>query len=151
MVVRTRRPVSMFDEMDRMLDSMFDNAHSFGKIGSLSTRNPAVDVTEHETLYRIEAELPGLDESLVDIKVEDGVLTLSTPEKILDANLKAEDSEQPRYLIRERRSVHFNRSFVLPKDVDREGITAHFSKGLLTLTLPKQEKALPRKIEIKTT
>jgi HSP20 family protein len=153
-VITNPKSGSVFNEMDRILDSMFDNSHSFGRIGSLTTRHPAVDIKETETGYTMEVELPGLIQEDVEITIEDGVLHLSEKEK--SQNPEAEDREKEqkpedsskRYLLRERNHRRINRSFVLPKDVDREAVQARFNNGLLILSLPKQEKALPRKINI---
>ena len=144
--VQGRRPASVFDEMDRIMDSMFDNSHGFSRIGSLSNRNPAVDVLETPQDYSLEAELPGLEQNQVEIKVEDGVLHISSIES--ETTQKVETENEPKYLVRERRNKVFSRSFVLPKDVDAEKISAKFANGLLVLTLPKLEKAQPRKIAI---
>ena len=51
--------------------------------------------------------------------------------------------------MRERRHSEFARSFVLPREVDREKISAGFKNGLLTVTLPKVPKAQPKLIEVK--
>lgn len=162
-IIQSKRPRTRFDEMDRIMDSMFDNLPSFSRIGSLATRTPAVDVVEEEHRYLITAELPGMDETQIDIRVETGVLTISNNDQKrvqTDTNSSEEHTinreshsgatTPTRYLIRERRPANFSRNFVLPKDVKFDSITASFSNGLLTLELPKEEKALPRKIEIKT-
>jgi HSP20 family protein len=162
-IIQSKRPRTRFDEMDRIMDSMFDNLPSFSRIGSLATRTPAVDVVEEEDRYLITAELPGMDETQIDIRVETGVLTISSIDQKRvqgDSNNSGEQTTNKeahsgaktptRYLIRERRYTHFSRNFVLPKDVTFDSITASFSNGLLTLELPKEEKSLPRKIEIKT-
>ncbi|KGE71735.1 hypothetical protein DC28_10865 [Spirochaeta lutea] len=144
----------MFNEMDRILDSMFDNSHSFGRVGSLTTRHPSVDIRENEAGYILEAELPGLTQEDIDITLEDGVLHLSQSSKGSgDSNAgETEQQEQTkpaeRYLLRERNRAEINRSFVLPKDVDQAKVQARFAHGLLILELPKQEKALPKKISI---
>jgi HSP20 family protein len=159
MIVTRRSPRTMFEEMDRVMDSMFDNLPSFSRIGNLATRNPAVDVVEEEDRYLITAELPGMDESRVDIKIDNGILTITSLEQkkaeerteaTTEAPIRTPQEQSKRYLVRERRSSNFSRNFVLPKDVAFDRISATFSYGLLTLELPKEEKALPRKIEIKT-
>lgn len=163
LIIQRKGPRTRFEDIDRVMDSMFDNLPSFSRLGGLTTRNPAVDVVEEESRYLITAELPGLDETRVDIKVENGVLTLSSVDQKRVQGETSQPSDEPRdndskpsievpkrYLIRERRSTNFTRNFVLPKDVKFDSITATFSHGLLTLDLPKEEKALPRKIEIKT-
>ncbi len=141
--IRVTHPATFLSDMDRILDSMFDNVHSFGKIGSMTNRHPVVDVLEDEQGYSIIAELPGMQENQVDIKVDNRVLTISS-------NTTVDNSGEKRYLIQERKPMTFTRSFVLPKEVEIEQIHAEFSQGLLTLHLPKMEKALPKKIQIQS-
>lgn len=144
-IVRGKRPLTVFEEMDRILDSVFDNVHSFGRVGSLGYRHPAVDISENDKEYQLVAEIPGFDESEVEVKVDEGILSINASKE----GEKEEGKEDGRYLVRERRSAKFSRSFVVPKDVDQDKINAGFSKGLLTLTLPKVEKAQAKKITIK--
>ncbi|HUZ17657.1 MAG TPA: Hsp20/alpha crystallin family protein [Spirochaetia bacterium] len=127
---------SLFDDMDRIFGSFFDDG--------FEVRTPAVDVREEDDRYMLEAELTGLSEKDVDVRVHDGLLTISSK--------KEENKEEKKegYILKERRSSGFSRSFLLPKDVDQEKIDAAFANGLLTLTLPKQEKSLPKTIEVKT-
>jgi len=105
---------------------------------------PAVDVKEEEAQYLLETDLPGFADKDIDIKVEDNLLTISSK--------KGEDKVQndKGYLIKERQNCAFTRSFVLPRDVDKDKIEANFKDGVLTLKLSKQPDAKPRQIEIKS-
>jgi HSP20 family protein len=135
-LIRYTRPNELFD-WSRMLDNFFDDTPVW------NARVPSVDVRESEDGYLMEAELPGLTEKDVELKIEDNILTLSSR--------KAESKEEDKngYLIRERRSAEFCRTFVLPKDVDRENIKAEFKNGLLAVSIPKAPEAKPRKIDVK--
>jgi HSP20 family protein len=135
-LIRYTRPNELFD-WSRMLDNFFDETPVW------NTRVPAVDVRESEDAYVMEAELPGLTDKDVELKVEDNILTLSS------RKAEAAEEEKNGYLIRERRSAEFCRTFVLPKDVDREKIKAEFKNGLLAVSLPKVPEAKPRKIDVK--
>ena len=142
----TYRPksVSVFDEMDRMIDSFFSGSNHTFKNG----RFPAVDVVEKENGYSLSVELPGYGKDDVDIKVDNNVLTISAAEE----EKKVEESgekEEVRYVLNERSSRHFTRTFVLPKEVDKDHIEASFKNGLLELDIPKTPKAAPKKISIK--
>jgi len=132
----TYRPTDLWN-WDSVLDRFFDDSPL--DLG----RSPAVDVREGEKEYTMEVELPGLTEKDIEVNVENNLLTLSSK--------KEEDrkEEKKNYLVRERRSFEFKRSFSLPEDVQRDGINAEFKNGLLTLTLPKSPEAQPRKIEVK--
>jgi HSP20 family protein len=95
-------------------------------------RVPAVDVVESDNSFSISAELPGIDEKHVDVKVSGGVLTI--------AGEKQEEKEEKRkdYTLSERRYGSFERSFRLPEGVDTDKIDATFKNGVLRLKVPKK-------------
>jgi HSP20 family protein len=107
---------------------------------------PAVDVVEKDGAYEITAELPGMDEKNIDIKLSNGTLTIRGEKK--------EETEERRkdYFLSERRFGSFMRSFQIPAGVDAEKIDASFAKGVLTVTLPKTAEAQQgeKKIDVKT-
>ncbi len=127
--------LSLFNDMDRLFHSSFDD--------TVSHRAPSVDVREEEGRYLLEAELPGLTEKDIDVKVEDNLLTITSAREM------EQEEKKNGYLMKERRSASFRRSFVLPKDAEKEKIEASFKNGLLTLEIPKTEQAKPRKIDVK--
>jgi HSP20 family protein len=98
-------------------------------------RAPAVDVVEKEKAYEITAELPGMDESNIDVKFSDGTLTIKGEKRD-----KKEDKQKDYYLS-ERHYGSFQRSFGVPDGVDADKIEADFKNGVLTVTLPKTEQA----------
>lgn len=105
---------------------------------------PAVDIAEKEKAYEITAELPGLDESDIEVSVSNGTLTIRGE--------KREESEEKQkdYYLSERRYGAFQRSFALPDGINVEKIEASFRKGLLTITLPKTAEAQKaRKITVR--
>ncbi len=106
---------------------------------------PAVDVTEDDKAYKIAAELPGMTEKDVDVSITGDMLVLKGEKR-----QEREEKEKNRYLA-ERAYGAFQRSFVLPDGIDRDKISAEFSKGVLTLTLPKTQDAQKqqKKIEVK--
>lgn len=106
---------------------------------------PAVDISEDAGGYKMTAELPGMSEKDVEVVVSGDMLTLKG-EKRQETEKKEEN-----YHLCERSWGAFQRSFTLPQDVDREKIAAEFTKGVLTLTLPKTAQAQQqrRQIEIK--
>jgi HSP20 family protein len=143
----TYRPksVRVFDEMDRMIDSFFTGNSK----PAIHGRYPAVDVVENEESYGLSVELPGYGKDDVDIKVDNNVLTISAVEEKTEEK-KEDKSEEVRYVLRERSSRSFTRTFVLPKEADRDNIEASFENGLLVLEIPKVPKAVPKKIDIRT-
>lgn len=135
-LIRYTRPTELFD-WNRMLDSFFDDAPVW------TTRVPAVDVKEEEKRYLMEVELPGLTEKDIELKVEDNILTLSSKKE------ESKEEKKNGYLLRERQSSEFCRTFVLPKDANHAEINAEFKNGLLVVNVPKKPEAQPRKIDVK--
>ena len=132
-----RRDLSIFDDF---FDSML------GAWDNYSTRLPAVDVEETPENYLVKAELPGFDENNVKITVDKHVLHISG--EVNETEKEKEESGR-KYLIKERRYESFERSFSLPDGLDESAITADFSNGILTVTLPKAPSEQPKKIEVK--
>ena len=101
---------------------------------------PPVDIYETENGLTVVADLPGVENKDVDIRVDNGILTIQA---------RASDGVrgEPRYS--EFQLANFFRQFQLSEQVDQGKISAELRHGVLTLTLPKAEKAKPRKVEIK--
>ncbi|MFW5718391.1 MAG: Hsp20/alpha crystallin family protein [Spirochaetota bacterium] len=92
---------------------------------------PAVDVKSSSKRYIVEAELPGMTQSDVDVRVEEDRLVLSA-EREEETEKKGEE-----FIRRERYARSFTRTFRLPADVNRAKIEAEFSDGVLTVTVPR--------------
>ena len=108
---------------------------------------PAIDVVEKKDASLMYVELPGVDASSVDISFEQNVLTVrGTKATSIDIAKEGE----VRVYAAERVNGSFERSIRLPEFVDGERISADFSNGLLTITVPKAQAAQPRRIEIRT-
>lgn len=149
-----RKPVR-----DPMLDLLYNLERRMGKvfndpltyvdwgIPEIATAAwvPAVDIFEEPEHLRIVAEIPGVKPQDVKITVEDNVLTIKgTKDQV--AEEKAEKVH--RY---ERTYGVFERTFTLPGTVNAEAIKATYEHGLLTLLLPKLEKAKARQITVDIT
>ena len=133
--------------LDSLLNGCMDNTMSCN--GSYRS-TPRVDVIETKSAYNLYMDLPGMNESSVDIQIEKGVLNISSKkEEIKEAKKDDKEEEKAKYLLRERRTMEFERSFSLPDDVDEENITASFKNGVLEIVMQKTETKKPRKIEIK--
>ncbi len=150
-----------FENLRREVDRLFDDfsggmwrspfARSFfdvepfrrgeGTFGAV----PAVDVTQTDKGYEITAELPGLAEKDIDVKLANGILTIRGEKR----NEKEEKNKD--YYVRERSFGSFERSFQLPEGVDADKINASFNKGVLTIMVPKsaQAQSAEKKIEVK--
>jgi HSP20 family protein len=115
----------------------------FGRMGS-SMRVPDTDVIESENEIRVVCELPGMRTEEVELSLENNVLTISGEKQ----EERQSGREGDNYHLSERRWGRFSRSFVLPREVNQEQIKAQFENGVLTVTIPKNEKARRRRIEI---
>jgi HSP20 family protein len=104
---------------------------------------PTADIIENDKEYTIKAELPEVKKEDIDIKVENGMLTLSGERRV---EKSTDDEKQHR---RESFYGRFARSFSLPEDVDVTKITADCRDGVLKVHLPKTEAKKPRSIDVK--
>jgi len=141
-----RRPAvarSVFENFDDMIESFFGR-DTFVPANLTGSRVPAVDVRETPDGYLVEAELPGLTEKDISVKVEDRTLMIESVKAE-----KTEKEEEGRYVIRERRSLSFSRAFTLPEDAETDGIEASFKNGVLEVGIKKRPEAKPRSIEVK--
>ena len=102
-------------------------------------------MAEREGAYEISAELPGLDEKDVEVKLANGLLTIRGEKK------EEREEKEKDYYLSERRYGAFTRSFQVPEGVDADKVEARFAKGVLTVTLPKTAEAQKqeKKIEVK--
>jgi len=107
---------------------------------------PPIDMSEDEKAYKISAELPGLDAKDVEVSVSGDRLVLKGEKR------QEHEEKNKNYYHSERTYGSFQRSFELPASVDRDKIAADFSKGVLTITLPKTVamQKQQKKIEIKS-
>lgn len=105
--------------------------------------NPVVDISENKDEFLVKAEIPGVSKENVSIQVDDRVLTVKG-EKKLEYETDNDKTHRSECLY-----GSFIRSFTLPKDVEEENIRADYKNGVLTLTIPKSEKAKPKQIEVK--
>jgi HSP20 family molecular chaperone IbpA len=107
------------------------------------TYTPPIDIHEGPEGLTLEADLPGATERDLDVQLEDNVLSLH-------ARIDSPVPEGARLLHEEYRLGDYQRSFILSDEVDRDGITAELTHGVLRLFLPKSDRARTRRIEIKS-
>lgn len=108
-------------------------------------RAPEADVVETENAIIVAMDAPGMSPDDFEIGLENNVLTVSGERRPEWA--EAEEARATWHLS-ERRYGKFSRSFVLPRDVDQDGIQARFDNGVLSVTVPKSERARRRRIQI---
>lgn len=134
------------NDLVNLLDNIFNDFYSFSipslqKIrGELS---PRIDISETDSDYHIDTDLPGIDQKDIDIKLDNNILTIKG---------KSEDQSETKernYYIKERYYGSFQRSISLPNNMNADDIDAKFENGVLHIKIPKKEQENTRKIEIK--
>jgi HSP20 family protein len=142
----TRQPADNGELAQRMFNRLFDQSFNGWPFTENATLNsswaPACDIFEDKDGIKIVAEVPGLAPEDVKISLENNTLTIRGEKK----QVAEEKTERVhRY---ERSYGAFERSFGLPTTVDPEKVEAVVVNGLLTITLPKIERAKPREIQV---
>ena len=127
-------------DLDRLTARRGDQAA--GDSRGVADWTPAVDILERKDRFVLRADLPGVGVDAIDVRMEDGVLTLSG-ERTREAD---EEIDGVRRF--ERSSGRFLRRFSLPESADAEQITARSTNGILEVSIPKQPEAQPRRITV---
>ncbi len=130
------------DPFERILDS-FLTPQGGARTGGNLMRAPETDVVETEREIRVVTEMPGLKRENIEVDVENNVLTIRGEKRE-----ERTEGEGGKFHLAERRYGTFTRSFVLPRDVDADAIQAAFEDGVLTIVIPKSEKARRRRIDV---
>jgi HSP20 family protein len=110
---------------------------------SFADWSPSVDIEEDAEKYLIKADLPGVDKEDIDVKLENGMLSIRG-----EKHTETETDNGGKRHRRERFHGTFSRSFTLPDSVDEDNVDASYKDGVLTLAIPKVEKAKPKSIDI---
>ncbi len=145
---------SLRSEIDRLFDDVAPNLWHRPLASALMPRvprlseldvAPAVDLAETDKSYEISCELPGMEEKDIEVAISNGILTIRGEKQ------EEKEEKKQEYVLSERRYGSFQRTFRMPDGVDAEKIAANFSKGVLSITLPKTPEAQrnERKIQIK--
>jgi len=140
---RSEVPSRLWPESTGFFEDFFND---FPLAGSLQ-RNaegwmPAVDILEKDGNLLLRAELPGMTEKEIDLKLDGHVLTLKGERK------QEHEEKEGNFHRIERSYGSFSRSFTLPETADREKISAEYKNGVLTVTIPQKPEAKPREITV---
>ena len=138
-------PIREMAAMQNVMDRMFDETwRSLRPVSEIDGNALALDVHEDDTNYFVSTALPGVTEDNIHINLHDDVLTIEAelPERKVER-------EGSRTLVQERVYGKYSRRIRLPNSVNAEKVEAQYENGVLTLTLPKAENALPRNIPVK--
>jgi HSP20 family protein len=127
------------------INRLFGNTRETESSSATANWVPSVDIHEYANRFELYVDLPGIEPADVELTLDGGVLTLSGDRHEQSITKSAEDLQGRRT---ERGYGHFHRRFVLPDTVDAEKVNATGKNGVLTVTIPKQPKAMPRRIQI---
>ena len=125
-----------FPDIDRELNRMDRKLY-----GHNTDRLMKTDVHEHEDHYEVDIDLPGFKKDEIELQLNHGYLTVSAS-KGLD---KDEETKKGKLIRQERYAGSMQRSFFVGENVKEEDIKASFHHGVLSLIVPKEEKAVPEK------
>ncbi len=134
--------VSLREAMDRLVQDSF--VRPAGSLLQGSRGGVPLDVVEKDNSYQVHASLPGIKPEDVQITVQGNTVTIRG-ETGTEQERKDKDEN---WIVRERRSGAYFRSFTLPSEVDASKAMARYENGVLVLELPKAEAAQPRHIPI---
>ena len=128
--------LSLHRNVNRLFDEVFQGLGTPSPFNQMTPRNgtwPRVEFSENDKEIQVMAEVPGLEEKDIEVLLEDGVLTLRGEKKS-----ETEDKDRQ---FSERYYGRFERRLALGREVDEGKVSATFKNGVLTVTLPKTEKA----------
>lgn len=133
-------PFSALRDLETQFGRLFDE---FAEGGGPRSWSPAIDLTEKEDTYEIEADLPGMKKEDIELVVVDNLVTIKGERK------SQTEARREGYHRFERQYGSFTRTFEIPGGFQGDAITAKFEDGVLRVTLPKREEMKPRQIEVK--
>jgi len=144
------RPRGIEDQFGRLVENMFEEFFApFTQGSSLSqwsgegTLSPRLNVSENDTAFEVQAEMPGVKKEDVKVAIENQRVTIEGESK-----RESEQREGESVLYSERSASKFLRSFMLPVEVDETNAQARMEHGVLTLTLPKKQGTQATRIQI---
>jgi len=129
--------LSLHREVNRLFDDVFrgfgSGLPSFGSGSDFNAGWPNVEISDNDKEIKVTAEVPGLEEKDIEVLLDDGVLTLK-------GEKRSETEDKDRHFS-ERFYGRFERRITLGVDVKDDQVDARFKDGVLTVNLPKTEKA----------
>ena len=138
----TPRPMKVYDELDTMIKTIFNNDWEFTPHYNNNCA-PPVDIKENDKSFAINVDIPGFTKKDIKVNISDNLLTISGERK------EESNNREGTFHYRERSSGSFKRSFNLPESINNDKITANYRNGILNIELDKHENILPKEKEIK--
>lgn len=133
------------DEFDRALQGFLGGDGEFESLLPAGGWQPSVDISETEDAYKVKVDLPGIKPEDVEINVSDDRLTIQGERK---EEAETDDKETKVHRV-ERRYGSFYRSIALPPGTKADEIAAESDNGVITISLPKGEKAKAKRVAVK--
>jgi HSP20 family protein len=125
-----------FDVLHREINDLFDGYYrGFGGLGRRMAGSAGFELSETDEEIRVKVELPGMDEKDIAVELEEDMLVIRGERK------EEKETKKRNYHVSEMSYGGYHRSIPLPARIDREHAKAKFKRGVLTLTLPKTERA----------
>jgi HSP20 family protein len=139
-------PWNTLNQLHGQISRYLDREYNEDAVSSAATADwaPPADIEEYKDKFVLRIDVPGVDIAAIDITLDHGVLSVSGERKV---EVQAQDIERRRL---ERPYGRFHRRFTLPDTVDAAAVHATGRNGIVEITIPKQEKAQPRKIQVAT-
>lgn len=141
MAIMRYEPVGL-SQLQQQINRLFSGWDDTESSAATAGWIPTVDINEFDDRFQLFVDLPGVDPDKVEITLDNGVLTIS------GERTGAADDNGMVQRRRERGAGHFHRRFILPDTVDAEKVAASNRHGVLEISIPKQAKALPRRIKV---
>jgi len=130
---------SLQEQFSRLFDTSFPGRSSES---DLTTWAPAVDIQETENELVLKADLPGIEEKDIDVRIESNTLTIRGERKF------EKQVNEDTYLRVERSYGSFSRSFSLPNTINTEAIHAEYKNGVLTVQMPKRAESKRKQVKV---
>lgn len=132
--------MAMQDRMTRLIDETLSRI--WKEDMAQGVWSPPVDILERGDEVVLKADLPGVTQNEIDIRVEEGTLTIQGERKFV------KESPEENYVQIERPYGTFRRTFSIPRTIDQESIKASYKDGVLRIILPRRQEIQPKQIVV---
>jgi HSP20 family protein len=143
MIATRYQPLDVLNQLHQQINQIFEGrpSHAADESSAVADWIPAADVQELADRFVLTFDLPGVALETIDVTMDRGILSVSG---VRNAEA-AQNAERARV---ERPYGRFHRRFTLPDTVDAASVRAAGRNGVLEVTIPKQPKAQPRRVEV---
>jgi len=132
--------MAMQDRMTRLIDETLSRI--WKEDMAQGVWSPSVDILERGDEVVLKVDLPGVSQNEIDIRVEEGTLTIQGERKFV------KESSEENYVQIERPYGTFRRTFSIPRTIDQDSIKASYKDGVLRIILPRRQEIQPKQIVV---